>query len=179
MDVTKLKNELVIKNNILKDSESIMYYLSHNVIWDNSMISRKTASFGIPYNYSGINYEQIKIPNSFNELIKIVELLSGFKPNNCLVNFYHNNESKMGFHSDQIDILEKDTSIIIFSFGSPRVLRFKNKTNKDLTYDILLENNSFFSMSQNIQSEWLHSILPDDLKSINIRYSITFRKILV
>ncbi|WP_175622833.1 alpha-ketoglutarate-dependent dioxygenase AlkB [Chryseobacterium schmidteae] len=179
MDITILKNELIIKNNILKDAESIIYYLNHNIIWDNSMISRKTASFGVPYNYSGINYQHIEIPSSFNELIKIVELLSGFKPNNCLINFYYKNESKMGFHSDQIDILDRDSSIVIFSFGSSRILRFKNKTNRDLTCDILLENNSFLSMSQNIQLEWLHSILPDDLKSVNIRYSVTFRKILV
>jgi alkylated DNA repair dioxygenase AlkB len=85
----------------------------------------------------------------------------------------------MGYHSDQIDILEKGTDIIIFSFGSPRILRFKNKTSKSLIYDIKLDNNSFFCMTQNVQLDWLHAVLPDNIDNKNERYSITFRKIKV
>lgn len=178
MNIIELKKELVLKHNILIDSEIIIRYLRHKIIWDNSIVSRKTASFGIPYNYSGINYQQRDMPNTFNDLVKIVESVSGFKPNNCLVNFYYNGVSKMGFHSDQTDILENGTCIVIFSFGSTRILRFKNKINRDIIYDIPLECNSFFSMSQNVQSEWLHSVLPDNFNN-NERYSITFRKIIM
>lgn len=175
--IKELKKEIVIKNNILDDSKRILNYLNNNIIWDNSMISRKTASFGIPYNYSDIEYERNEIPNLFNELINFIESSNGFVPNNCLINFYFDNNSKMGFHSDQVDFLYKNTDIIIFSFGSTRSLRFKNKNDSSIIYDISLVDNSYFSMSQEVQNEWLHAILPDKSEEISERFSITFRKI--
>ncbi len=178
MKVKELKKEIVLINNILIDFEILLCHLRNNIIWDNSIISRKTASFGIPYNYSNIHYKQNKIPDFLYELIKIVNSKNGFIPNNCLINFYYENNSKMGFHSDQTDILDKNTGIAIFSFGSSRILRFKNKKDSKIIYDVLLENNSYFFMSQNIQTEWLHSILPDKNNEENERFSLTFRKIL-
>lgn len=178
MKIKELKSEIVLKNNILKDSKIMLYHLKNDIIWDNSMISRRTASFGIPYNYSNIHYKQNKIPNFLDALIDVIKSSNGFVPNNCLINFYYDGNSKMGFHSDQIDILYKNTDIIIFSFGSSRILRFKNKNDTDIIYDILLENNSYLSMSQEIQNEWLHSILPDKSDNKNERFSITFRKII-
>lgn len=85
----------------------------------------------------------------------------------------------MGFHSDQTDILFNNTGIVIFSFGFPRVLRFKNKNDSKLIFDVLLENNSYFYMSQKVQNHWLHSVLPENNNdSKNERFSLTFRKII-
>lgn len=178
MKIKELKNEIVLKNKILKDSEVILSHLKNDIIWDSSMISRKTASFGIPYNYSNIQYKKSNIPQFLNELIVFVKSSNGFTPNNCLINFYHDNKSKMGFHSDQIDILYKNTGIIIFSFGSSRILRFKNKIDSNIIYDLLLEHNSYFYMSQQVQKDWLHSILPDISNEKSERFSLTFRKII-
>ncbi|MDD5149682.1 MAG: alpha-ketoglutarate-dependent dioxygenase AlkB [Flavobacterium sp.] len=177
MKVKELKKEIVLINNILIDFEILLNHLKTNIIWDNSIVARKTASFGIPYNYSNIHYDQNEIPNFLDELVKIVNSKNGFIPNNCLINFYFENKSKMGFHSDQIDILDKNTGIVIFSFGSSRILRFKSKNDSKMIYDILLENNSYFYMSQNTQTEWLHSILPDKNIKESERFSLTFRKI--
>lgn len=178
MEIKNLKDEIILKNDILVNPENIIDYLKNSITWNNSIISRKTASFGEPYNYSNINYGFRPIPVQFNNLINVVELLVGFTPNNCLINYYYNNKSKMGYHSDQTNILDKESNIVIFSFGSPRILRFKNKKNMDIKFEILLENNSFFSMSQNVQLNWLHSILPSDLNNDFERFSITFRKII-
>lgn len=179
MKIKELKDEIVVKSNILKDSEVMLYHLKNDIIWDNSIISRKTASFGIPYNYSNIYYIKNEIPDFFEDLINVVKSSNGFVPNNCLINFYYDSNSKMGFHSDQIDILYKNTGIVIFSFGSSRILRFKNKNDFNIIYDIPLENNSYLYMSQEIQKEWLHSILPGDINEKSERFSITFRKILI
>lgn len=178
MEIKELKKEIILKNNILIEFKILLYHLKNNIVWDNSIISRKTASFGIPYNYSNIHYKKSEIPQFLNEFVEIVNINNGFIPNNCLINFYYENNSKMGFHSDQTDILDKNTGIVIFSFGSSRILRFKNKKDSKIIYDVLLENNSYFFMSQNIQTEWLHSILPDKKKLENERFSLTFRKIL-
>ncbi len=177
MKINDLKNEILYKENVLINPEVILAKIKKNVLWDNSIISRKTASFGIPYNYSNIEYEAIEIPEFLNELVQIVKNNSGFEPNNCLINYYFENSSRMGFHSDQIDILYKQTGIAIFSLGSTRVLRFKNKLKSVIILDVLLENNSYFYMSQEIQKNWLHAILPNKNQSLSERISLTFRKI--
>ncbi|MDQ6470133.1 alpha-ketoglutarate-dependent dioxygenase AlkB [Flavobacterium sp. LHD-80] len=179
MKIKELRDEIIVKNNILQDSTTMLYHLKNNIDWDNSMISRKTASFGIPYNYSNVYYARNEIPDFLEVLINVVKSSNGFMPNNCLINFYYDSNSKMGFHSDQIDILYKNTGIAIFSFGSSRTMRFKNKSDFNIIYDILLENNSYLYMSQEIQKEWLHSILPVDIGEKNERFSITFRKIII
>lgn len=178
MEISDLKNKVLLKHLVLEKPESILTKIKSNVMWDDSIVSRKTASFGVPYNYSNIEYETNEIPEFLNELVQIVKINNGFEPNNCLINFYYENSSRMGFHSDQIDILYERTGIAIFSLGSTRVLRFKNKSNREIVFDILLENNSYFYMSQEIQKEWLHAILPDKNESLSERISITFRKII-
>lgn len=178
MEISDLKKQILLKKHVLENPESILIKIKSNVIWDDSIVSRKTASFGVPYNYSNIEYETNEIPEFLDGLAQIVKNNNGFKPNNCLINFYYENNSKMGFHSDQIDILYERTGIAIFSLGSTRVLRFKNKLNSFIILDVLLENNSYFYMSQEIQKEWLHAILPDKNESLSERISLTFRKII-
>lgn len=178
MEISDLKKQILLKKHVLENPESILIKIKSNIIWDDSIVSRKTASFGVPYNYSNIEYETNEIPEFLDGLAQIVKNNNGFKPNNCLINFYYENNSKMGFHSDQIDILYERTGIAIFSLGSTRILRFKNKSNRDIVFDILLENNSYFYMSQEIQKEWLHAILPDKNESLSERISLTFRKII-
>ncbi|WP_310556082.1 alpha-ketoglutarate-dependent dioxygenase AlkB [Flavobacterium sp.] len=178
MEIDELIKQIVLKKDILSDYSQIVSNLKSNVLWDNSINSRKTASFGIPYNYSNVYYLENEFPDFLNQLVEVVNINNGFIPNNCLINFYFESTSKMGYHSDQIDILYKNTGIAIFSFGSTRVLRFKSKNNKEIIYDVPLENNSFFYMSQEVQNYWLHSILPDLSLGVNERFSLTFRKII-
>jgi alkylated DNA repair dioxygenase AlkB len=177
MNINDLTKEIKLKKNVLLNDKFIFSNLKSKIVWDNSINSRKTASFGVPYNYSGIEYDINRIPDFFNELIEIVNKNNHFTPNNCLINFYYDNKSKMGFHSDQIDILYENTGVAIFSFGSKRTMRFKNKVDKELIYDVVLENNTYFYMSQKSQIDWLHSILPDNEDMEGERFSITLRKI--
>lgn len=145
-------------------------------LWNDDMRSRKTASYGVPYNYSGMKYEPEPIPDYFHPLIKFVHDMVGFTPNNCLLNYYENGSSRMGFHSDNIDILSEGTGIAIFSLGSPRVMRFKSKLNESISVDLVVNNGSFFYMTQEVQRNWLHSILTDD-DNLSKRISVTFRNL--
>jgi alkylated DNA repair dioxygenase AlkB len=172
-----LNGNILIMEEVLNNDKYILSYLKSNIIWDNSINSRKTASFGVPYNYSNISYDFNEIPSFFDELVNVIKINNNFTPNNCLINFYYDKNSKMGYHSDQIDILYSDTGIAIFSFGAERIMRFKNKSDKNLFFDIKLKNNSYLYMSQKSQIDWLHSILPSK-ETYNIeRFSVTFRKI--
>jgi alkylated DNA repair dioxygenase AlkB len=141
------------------------------------MKSRKTSSYGEPYVYSNVNYNFIPFPIYISQIAEIVKDKFGFLPNNCLINYYNESNSRMGFHSDQIDILQDDTGIAIISLGDKRTMRFKNKLDSKIIYDIVLEPNSLFYMSKLMQISWLHSILPDNDSLNSERISITFRKL--
>jgi alkylated DNA repair dioxygenase AlkB len=139
------------------------------------MVARWTASFGKSYDYSGKTYPYIPIPDLLNDLIPDISNTIGFTTNNCLINLYHDGNSSMGYHSDNIDILAPNTGVVIISIGSTRTLRFKNKLNKETIIDYTLSDGSLFYMNDDIQKHWLHSIPKSD--ATGPRISLTFRNI--
>ena len=177
MYTTEIINETIIINDILPIDNHLFTEIKESTIWDSSIFSRKTCSYGKPYNYSNLNYDFVEFPMYIYDMARIVENKLGFSPNNCLINYYNDGNSKMGFHSDQINLLSRDSGIAIFSLGSARILRFKNKADFSVIYDILLKPNSLFYMSKKIQKGWLHSLLNDKEDLMSSRISITFRKL--
>ncbi|WP_121975326.1 alpha-ketoglutarate-dependent dioxygenase AlkB, partial [Acinetobacter stercoris] len=144
--------------------------------WDERMLARKTASYGKAYNYSQINYDETPFPDELTPLIHQLKNQLNFQPNNCLINYYENGKSRMGWHSDQIDILETDTGIAIISLGAERILKFRNIRDKNQTREYFLNSGSLIYMNQNVQKLWQHSIPKCDVE--NGRLSLSFRKIL-
>lgn len=170
-----LLDGVILLNDFNIGGNSLFLKIKNEINWDLSIKSRKTASFGVPYDYSNINYDYNDFPNYLLEILNKVEMTIGYKPNNCLINYYYDSQSKMGYHSDQIDILEPNTGIVILSLGNSRIIRFKNKLDNSL-FDIKLYSNTLLYMTQETQKKWMHSILPgndDDSE----RISITFRRI--
>ena len=151
-------------------------FLLNNVDWDERMIARKTASFGVAYNYSQISYPFLKMPSVLLEICGKINSTIGFTPNNCLINYYLDGRSKMGFHSDQIDILEKETGVAIVSIGETRTLRFRKTENKDEIKDFELPSGSLIYMTQEVQKVWQHAIPAADTGKG--RMSLTLRKII-
>jgi alkylated DNA repair dioxygenase AlkB len=167
---------IIYIENFLANHNSIFNYLIDNVAWDERMTARKTASYGVAYNYSQMCYPfQPMLPELSKICSGLIAVLD-FEPNNCLINYYSDGQSKMGFHSDQIDILEKDTGIAIISLGQTRSLKFRNIKNNDETFDYALPSGSLLYMTQNIQKEWEHAIPKSDVESG--RMSLTWRKII-
>lgn len=115
------------------------------------------------------------MPSEINEICKMIEKRLKFQPNNCLINLYPDGKSKMGFHSDQIDILSVNTGVAIVSIGEERRLRFRQIEDKEIKYDFSLGNGSLLYMTQQVQKEWHHAIPKDDTS--NPRLSLTFRSI--
>ena len=153
--------------------------IKDETIWEKSMKSRWTASYGKPYNYNDTSYLFKEIPKYFEEIIDSLHIKLGYRPNNCLINYYNNKESKMGYHSDNVSILEKNTGITILSLGSERVMKFKNTDTKQIIA-IDLKPNTFFHMSSELQKDWKHSILPaitEIDEAFVDRISVTFRNI--
>lgn len=161
--------------NFIDNSSELFDNLKSNVNWDERMSSRKTASFGKAYNYSQIEYPFQELTNELNNVIKSINQTLDFKPNNCLINYYLDGKSKMGFHSDQTDILYDNTGVGIVSLGETRILRFRNIRNQDLTKDFQLPSGSFIYMENSIQDDWQHAIPKSETEKG--RMSLTFRKI--
>ena len=159
----------------IKHEKSLFDFLKAQVIWDDNMKSRKTASFGIPYNSSNISYKHKPVPSQIKMLFGEINRSIGFEPNNVLLNFYHTGTSKMGFHSDDITILDKNTGVVILSLGSSRIMRFKNKLTGQ-NVDQIIEPGSLIYLSRENQLNYKHSVLPTQNERSQ-RISVSFRKI--
>ena len=168
-------NGILFIENFIPNPLELFNSLQGKVNWDERMSSRKTASFGKAYNYSQLNYPYQEFPNEFNSIIDSITQALNFEPNNCLINYYMDGKSKMGFHSDQTDILCEGTGVAIVSIGETRTLRFRNIEKKELQKDYDLPSGSLIYMPNEIQNEWQHAIPKSD--TLNGRMSLTFRKI--
>ena len=159
----------------IENSQNLLEVLVHKIDWDERMKARKTASFGVAYNYSQIEYPNQKFIPEIEVLLDKIENELAIRPNNCLVNYYTDGSSRMGFHSDQIDILEENTGVAIISIGQERTLRFRKIDNEEEKIDFNLNSGSLIYMNQEVQKNWQHAIPKS--KTENGRISLTFRKI--
>jgi alkylated DNA repair dioxygenase AlkB len=162
--------------NFIENPSQLFNLLISTVKWDERMTARKTASFGKAYNYSQIEYPYQAFLPELEVINKKLKTVIGFEPNNCLINYYLDGKSKMGYHSDQTDILATSTGIAIVSVGETRTLKFRNTENPDHFISYALTSGSLVYMTQEIQALWQHSIPKSDTE--NGRISLTFRQIL-
>ncbi len=170
-------DRIFIREDFIIDDMELFHSLNETLDWDTSMKSRKTASVGVAYNYSQMEYPEVDMPECLSGICSRLESVIGFLPNNCLVNYYENGMSRMGFHSDRIDNLERDTGIAIISLGAKRSLRFRHLENKEIRKEYPLSSGSLFYMDLQTQHQWQHAIPKD--KTIHPRMSLTFRKVTV
>ncbi len=160
--------------NFIVNPNLLFDFLILTVNWDERMAARKTASFGKAYNYSQIHYPHQDFLQELDDINHKLAHVIGFLPNNCLLNYYLDGKSKMGYHADQVDILETGTGIAIVSLGETRILKFRNIEDPTAFLNYELTSGSLIYMTQEIQRLWQHSI-PKSNKS-NGRISLTFRK---
>jgi alkylated DNA repair dioxygenase AlkB len=163
------------KHNFLSCPDELFFTLKNTVNWDERMRARKTASFGVSYDYSQIAYPSTAIPPILQRVCEAIESELGFCPNNCLLNYYLDGNSSMGFHSDSSEELAANTGVAIISLGSVRHIVYRSK-DKLAEYSYPLENGSLLYMSQEMQAHWLHAI--PKMENVGERISLTFRKII-
>jgi alkylated DNA repair dioxygenase AlkB len=172
-----IEPEVTIQTGYLSPTAAAKLYteLRDRIEWDLRMSARHTACYGLSYNYSGVSYENKPMHPLLVPLCTKLEETLGFEPNSCLINYYLDGRSKMGFHSDEIDNLEAGTQIIIISLGTERKLSFRSKADYEQRRQYLLPHGSLLYMSQRTQEFWSHAI-----KRANVldgRISLTFRRI--
>lgn len=161
-------------DNFIPNPEELFSLLTATVKWDERMAARKTASFGKAYNYSQLEYPYQEFLPELAEINKKLETIIGFEPNNCLINYYLDGKAKMGYHSDQTDILEANTGIAIVSLGETRTLKFRSISNPEEFVNYELTAGSLVYMTQEVQKHWQHAIPRSNTEKGRI--SLTFRQ---
>ncbi len=167
------KPDIHLNPRFIEDPDDLLAWLRGSVTWDERMKARKTASFGVAYNYSQIAYAEQPMPPQLALLAGLISDELGFMPNNCLINCYPDGDSSMGFHSDSLSELEPGTGVAIVSVGSVRSIVYRNKEDRSLQFDYPLPHGSLLYMGQQVQDEWLHAIPKSDCNGERI--SLTFR----
>jgi alkylated DNA repair dioxygenase AlkB len=137
---------------------------------------RKIAFYGesgVSYKYSGNNHRA----DGFYPLLETIkdetENYVGHKFNFALLNYYHDHNDSMGWHSDNEKALGKNPVIASISLGASRIMQFKHKKQK-IMHNIELEDASLLLMQGDTQENWLHQI-PKTKKITKSRINITFR----
>ncbi|WCL49622.1 alpha-ketoglutarate-dependent dioxygenase AlkB family protein [Leptospira sp. GIMC2001] len=169
-----------------EESKKYLYDLTDNMDWKHDELiifgkkiitKRKVAWYGsAPFSYTYSH--TTKFANPWTEpliLIKSkIEKQLNRKFNSCLLNFYHDGNEGMSWHSDDETSLEQFGCIASVSFGAERRFDFRNIHNKN-KISIVLENGSLMTMEGECQKNWQHS-LPKSKKVTQPRINLTFRK---
>ena len=167
------KPQVTITENFVSDHAALFESLKNEVEWETSMSARHTASFGVPYNYSQMVYaEQPFHPLLVSLRAKLVKALS-IEFNNCLLNYYLNDRSKMGFHSDETENLVEGSGVAIVSVGEERAIHFRNRDDPQQLHSFMLSPGSLLFMGIDVQHHWAHAI--KKRKHAGERISLTWR----
>ena len=156
------------------NDDSLFDRLVNEVNWNKEMRSRWTACFGQPYNHTVAEYEFLPMWSEMNQISEAIETTIGFRPNNCLLNYYFDGQSRMGFHADTTIMLEEETGIAILSLGAERIFRVRRIEDKEDRYNYKLPSGSLLYMTNEMQKDWEHGIPRSKVEGSRI--SMTFRK---
>jgi len=165
---------IILKETFVPSSDELFNDLISSVAWDERMKARKTASFGVSYDYSGIFYSQTAMHPKLRTICVDIEKELGFLPNKCLLNYYPDGKSSMGYHSDSSEELKEGTGVAVISLGSERHISYRSKADKEVKFKYLLKSGALLYMSKEIQDHWMHAIP----KGVGERISLTFRYII-
>jgi alkylated DNA repair dioxygenase AlkB len=167
-----------LNNNILNELWALRPSEANKITMYGKTIDtpRRFKVYGKTYKFNGMTDDADEdIPDLVLPYLNIINIMdSGY--NSVLINWYEDGGEYIGYHSDKTDQLVPNSNIYGISFGSERIMRFKNKVDAT-TIDFKLEDNSIINMMGGCQSVFQHSIIQTK-KVCGKRISLTFRKII-
>ena len=171
-----MADDWTLLTGVVSRPDALLERLLTEVAWTEQMRSRRTASMGLPYNYSGAEYPPAPWHPAVAELRDRVGALAGFTPTNCLLNLYPTGRHSLGWHSDDTDILAPGTPIAIVSLGAERPLGLRRDAEDGFEYRSQpLPAGSLLLMSAAMQATWRHRLPRHE--TLEPRVSLTFRHI--
>jgi alkylated DNA repair dioxygenase AlkB len=185
-------NELgkaVYHNRYFSPKESGIYFekLRANIEWHHDevvifgkhhVMRRKSAWYGArPFSYTYSKIERTALPwtRELSEIRERVREKDKTEYNSCLLNFYHDGDDGMGWHSDDEPELDPNEPICSVSFGAQRKFAFKRKSG-GTRIDLTLEDGSALFMYPPVQKYWKHCLRKSKRVS-QPRINLTFRVI--
>lgn len=145
-------------------SNRYFHSLLQNIPWKNDIVivfgkrivtKRKTTWYGdsnYQYIYSNTIKQALPWTGELVKLKQTIENVTNTKFNSCLLNLYHDGSEGMGWHSDDENSIEDNSSIASVSFGAERKFSFKHKQSKK-NISILLEHGSLLLMKDATQKK--------------------------
>jgi alkylated DNA repair dioxygenase AlkB len=164
---------LWIEDGFVPNGDDLYSALTGSIAWDERLRARKAASFGSPYDYSGIHWPAAPFPDLLVPVHERVASRLGYRPNNCLAHYYPTGDSTMGFHADSTEELVPGTGIAVVSLGAGRTITFRHQHDRQRLEHYLLKSGSLLYRSPEMQQEWKHALLP--AANVGGRISLTFR----
>ncbi|MBT8394731.1 MAG: alpha-ketoglutarate-dependent dioxygenase AlkB [Flavobacteriaceae bacterium] len=170
----------------LEESNQYFKSLLNSVEWqqDNITVFGKTynqprltalyANNKEPYSYSNITMNPHILNDELLAIKNKVESVINVKFTTCLLNLYRDGQDSNGWHADNEKELGINPTIASVSFGAERLFKLKNKNDKSLKKDLILQHGSLLIMSGETQHNWLHQI-PKTKKEVGKRINLTFR----
>jgi alkylated DNA repair dioxygenase AlkB len=137
---------------------------------------RMTALHGDAKKYKyALNNDAVPLPWTLEllEIKTIIEKLTGYKYNVCLLNYYKDGKEKFGFHADNEEI-GNTIPIAVISLGAKRKFYYKSLTDPDDKHCIKLAHGSLLLMDPKTHEKYLHALPPDNTIKEH-RLSLTFR----
>jgi alkylated DNA repair dioxygenase AlkB len=157
----------------LAEHSAVLAWALTHVVWDERIQARKTASYGVPYDYAGLTYAELPFPPELERVRVRVGACIAEDVNNCLLNYYPDGRSRMGFHSDSEQGIVPGTGVAIVSLGAQRPLRFRRIARPDERIDYSLAPGSLLFMPPQVQTLWQHALPRSSRREP--RVSLTFR----
>lgn len=170
--MVELRPEVVFEPRFVPDHDALLRSVLEQTAWDDRMRARRTASYGAPYNYSGMIYPEAPMPPWLLAIAEAIEARLGYRPDNCLVNNYVEGTSTMGFHADSIAELVPGTGVAVVSLGATRTLTFRRTLARDVRWGCPLPSGSLLYMPPEVQLEWQHAVLkqPDAGQRVSLAF---------
>jgi alkylated DNA repair dioxygenase AlkB len=150
--------------------------LQSSLNWNCQYKSRKTATFGVSYNYRKGTKRVEKMPGFLEPVCEKVRTIFGYKPNNCLVNYYPDGDHYISFHSDQVTEMKSQSGVTIVSLGAIRNMVLRNIKLPQQKFYYPLQPGSAFYMEDSLQMEWQHGVLKE--AGAGSRISLSFRSLI-
>jgi len=171
-------NDLLCKTDLFDRINSEVDWRQDVVVMFGKRITlrRLSAWYGdrpFEYTYSQVSHKALPWTKTLFQLKSEVERLAGEAFNSCLLNFYHDGEDYMGWHSDDEPELDPDSSIASLSLGAERKFSFKHRKKKN-SVDVMLPHGSLLVMEPPTQVYWKHT-LRKSKRVKEPRVNLTFR----
>ena len=101
----RITDLIIFIQDFISNSRRLFDKLGSSTSWNENMKARRTACFGEPYDYSEQVCDFQPMSKDMENICNLIQTAIGFKPNNCLLNYYKDGNSRMGFHGDTIKML--------------------------------------------------------------------------